>query len=430
MIEEHLQRAMACLAMRKFEAAREAALRVLGIEPEHALAHLIVGESCLRMRNYKAGREQAARLIAIAPDWCWGYWLLAWCWLEDKSNLFGQSKCVKHATSAARQALECSPDDPTIHYLAASVALRQGDVSGALRFTEQGLAIAPESQPLCRLRGQSLMILGRQTDAQVSLEQSLRISPDDAFTHRLLAEVFYEQRNYDAALSHIGEAMRLEPESSRGRDQYLEITQTQYRIFRGLTWIYRATRWWRSWSIAWVVAVLVLGVSLNFWVEAKLRDHWSGNVALAGWALAIVAPWITLAIPIATTSLWLIAGRDPVRSSLTNQERWNRLFPAVAILFAPLAIACSIATSSTTPIEYYTTAIVMAQIQAATVVFTSRRTQWLSYAAAGIYAVLVPTLLIHQLAGTIDIAIPALVLNTIAIVFTTVFRIALHASRR
>lgn len=430
MVHEHLQRALACMAWRRFEAARDAALRVLAMEPENALAHLIVGESFLRTEEYAAGREQAARLIAIAPDWGWGYWLLAWCWLEDQSRFWGQANRLEKAAAAAHQALHCNPSEPSFYYLAASVELRRGDASTALQFAERGLAIAPQSQSLCRLRGQTLNLLGEQTVAQASLEQALELSPDDAPTHRLLAEVSYERGNYDRALEHVAEAMRLEPESSLGRDQYVEISQVKFRILRGLTWIYQATRTWRRWSIAWVAAVLIVGVPLNYWVESELLGHWSAGVILWGWMFAVVAPWMTLAIPLATNFVWLVAGRDPVRSSLSPQERWNRIFPAIAILFAPLAIVCAVAMQSMTAIEYYTTAIVVAQIQAAAAMFTSRRLRRLTYAAAGGYALLVAALLIEQAAGSLVMANPALVLNMIALIFTTVFRLAQYSLRR
>jgi thioredoxin-like negative regulator of GroEL len=430
MVDEHLQRALAFMALRRFEAAREEALRVLAIEPEHPLANLIVGESLLRTNQCAAGREQAARLIGIAPDWCWGYWLLAWCWLEDKSTLFGQANCVEEAAQATRQALAIDPDDPTLHYLAASVALRKGDAPAALQFAEQGLAMAPQSHPLYRLRGQALILLDRRDDASASLEQALELSPDDAPTHRLLAQVSYERGKYDRALEHIGHAMRREPENFRGRDQYLDISPVKFQVLRGLTWIYQATRTWRRWSAVWIVGLVILGVPLNYWVESKLRGHWSAGVVLGGWLLAIAAPVLTLALPVAARFLWVVAGRDPVRRSLTRQERWNRIFPALAILLSPLAILGAYWLRSMIPLEYYLTAIVVAQLQATAALFASRRLRLAGYVAAGLYAALVPLLLIHQLAGPFAMPFPAFVLNTNAIVFTMIFRVAQHSMRR
>jgi hypothetical protein len=419
MIQHRIERARTAMALRQYEAAKREATAILADEPQHTLANLIFGEALLRSNQFAEARAQAEQLIGIAPEWGWGFWLLGWSWLMDSvgyPGLTGRAKRMPYALSAARQALVCDPDEPAFYGLAAAAAIESGHAQAGLEYADRGLEVAAGSPYLHRLRGQALRLLNRPDQALRSLEASLRLAPDDSISHREVAEILFERSQYRAANERICEAMRLEPSDSYARDLMFRIVQTQHWLLRSAIWFYDHTRLLRGYLwIAWVAVVLIVAVPLAYWIESTLRDHWAGDVIQIAWMLLVFAPAITLAIPWITNFLWITLGRDAAHLGLSGQERWDRAFPGLTIVSAGPVIGLAIWLQSLVPIEYFATAFVAALMQSCGAAMANSRAKFTFFAVAGLYASLVPPLLIHRLLAPQNFETPALVVALPAI---------------
>jgi tetratricopeptide (TPR) repeat protein len=421
-----IERARTAMALRQYEAAKREAMAVLENEPNDWLAHLILGEAYLRTDDFAKGREEAAKLISIAPDWGWGYWLMGWCWIMDDKGypgVTGRARRMPRARTAAERALACDPNQPVFFALAAAAAIESGYADAALLYADRGLAVAPGFHHLYRLRGQALRLLKQPDNALKCLEASLRIAPDDAISHREVAEILFSKGQYRLARERIREAMRLEPQDRYARDLMFRIVQTQHWLLRSAIWFHEITRPLRGYMlIAWMGAVLLAGIPLNYWVELKLRDRPPANAILFAWFLSIFAPLATFVIPWLTNTLWITLGRDASIVSLSRQERWNRTYPGLMIVLAGPAIGLSLWLQSLTPLECLATAFAASLIQSSGAAIGSPSIRLAFLAACVVYLILVAPYLIRGLIGSGDAQGPALILAATSIWICLVVR--------
>jgi Tfp pilus assembly protein PilF len=56
------------------------------------------------------------------------------------------------------------------------------------------------------------MLMGRLTEARVRLEHSLQLDPSLFLSHMLLGDLFSSEAEYEQAISHYEEALRLMPD--------------------------------------------------------------------------------------------------------------------------------------------------------------------------------------------------------------------------
>jgi tetratricopeptide (TPR) repeat protein len=416
--------------LRRYDAARQEALALLGDDPDDVMAHLLLGETLLKSGDFAGGREAASNVIHRAPDWGWGYWLMGRSWLLDarpKSAAADPIRRFAYAQAASQRALECDPAEPAFYMLAASVALDSGNPQLGLELAERGLALEAQSPELHFLRGLGLVRLQRPDDALTSFATALEHAPDEARSHREVAEILLARGEYAQAGQRMREALRLNPNDRYAYALMLKIAPTQHWALGLAVWIYDVSALLRGPAFFAWLAVNLLLAPIVLRVTDRFREF--TDVLLAGWILVIFAPLATFALPAIVFPLWLFLVRDPLHASLSRQERLDRTIPGLAIVLALPTLALGIALESIVPIEYFLTALTAIMLQATGAIFEHRWLRRLFFVAAGLYATLVPPLLIHRLALAPSAEVTALAVNILALVLLVPIHLRLRAER-
>jgi tetratricopeptide (TPR) repeat protein len=397
---QHVERARAAVLLKKYEVARREALLALAAEPDNPMAHQLLGEAAMRLGDFKVGKEQAAEVLRLAPNWGWGYWLLGCCWLlDDKAfpGLLGKAARLPKAAAAAEQALERDPCEPTFYALAAGIAINQGHTSTAFSLIERGLSIAPQFAALHQLRGTAHRADCDSDRAIECFEKSLGLAPENAECHRDLANVLFEQGQFQPAHEHIQEAMRLDPTDAFARDLLLKISQTRHALMRAVIWLNQILHYIRVLFPVWVVATVILGLPLMIWIDAQNSPLWLKNGFFVIWLAIVALPLESLAFPTITTSLWFLFGRDTRRLGLSWQQSWERSAPSLFALAIVPVIALSIWLQTRVLFDYFLTALAVSALQSCGAAFSSVLWRRPIYAMALSYALAAPCLLIHRL---------------------------------
>ncbi len=356
------------MQMNQYELARCEATAALAADPENEFSRLILGEACMRLADYGAGREHAAELIRLAPQWGWGHWLLGWCWLMDRSRdgyPGGQATRLHHATKAAHEALSLDATQPAFFEVAAAAAMESGQNDAALTLIDRGLAIDPECQFLERLKGQVLNAIHNPKLAVQAFQASLRLAPEDAFSHRELARILFESGKFRQARDHIQEAMRLSPNDQEARHLMLRINQTQHWLLRSAIWLNQSTHWIRVLFPVWVFATVIAGLPIVIWDDQIGTPKWQSIPAYVAWFAVVLFPLETLVLPLLTNMLWVIIGRDAAQRSLTRQERWDRIAPGILVITVAPIIVVSVVLQSFILPAVYAMLVVLAVLQSA-----------------------------------------------------------------
>ena len=128
-----------------------------------------------------------------------------------QSHIYLQANRIEDAKAAANNGLLLSPNEPSLFQVKGAIALIQDNWEEALSYAEKGLELDPENVDLVNLRARALIQLNRRQEASSTLDYALHKSPEDPLAHTNKGWVAIENDNYDEAVTHFREALRLSP---------------------------------------------------------------------------------------------------------------------------------------------------------------------------------------------------------------------------
>ena len=91
-------------------------------------------------------------------------------------------------------------------------ALRGRNYEQALAFADEAITRAPDRDDTHLARAQSLMELGRLTEALASADQARALDSQKAANHGLSGEIAYRLKQYQVARGHLNQAVKLQPD--------------------------------------------------------------------------------------------------------------------------------------------------------------------------------------------------------------------------
>jgi superkiller protein 3 len=154
--------------------------------------------------RYLLGRVDAER---SAPDPQAAEWIEAGAALEERGE-------YREAIRAYEKALELAPDEAQAHLGLSSAYESLEEWEQAIAQAERAAEIAPEDANVLRNLGRLQCLSGDGTACMETLEKAVRLEPDNARGHYLLALAYQQnaQGDLDSALREFGEALRIEPQ--------------------------------------------------------------------------------------------------------------------------------------------------------------------------------------------------------------------------
>lgn len=189
---------------------------------------------------------------------------------------FSMMKESKKSLELAEDALKAHPDSPEIHYAVGTAHLRAGHPHPAARHLniavqknplvpsylinlsialwsldkkiqaentlEQALKLDPENDYALNLKSRLHKDQKQFGEALGSINKALSLSPEDADNHLIKGEFEMLQGNYETAASHFEEAARLNPTDTQARSGYLEAVFRTNKTYDFLNKIYPAPK--------------------------------------------------------------------------------------------------------------------------------------------------------------------------------------------
>ena len=245
----HVQRALAAIQVRRYDFAIAQLSQALAIAPNQAYLHCLLAEVHLKKADYAAARRCAFEAIQNDPEWPCGHLIWGWAAVMDAGfessadpamRTFASGPLFRfyHARFAAEEALRLNPSNPGNFELRACVAQMLEGPRAMLRFAEAGLALDPDHLGCHYQRSVALRLLGRREEAVGELREALRLFPEQADTHRLLAETHFERGDMTAAFQFAQETLRLNPANGPAETMYWRTLQNRHWLLVPLTPLY------------------------------------------------------------------------------------------------------------------------------------------------------------------------------------------------
>ncbi|EGO64845.1 ATP-binding protein [Acetonema longum] len=135
--------------------------------------------------------------------------------------------------TASADARRIFPWEAYFPYLMANAALaRRGDYQQARQYLETCLNLDPDDADYLANYSYVLANLKENAASRKAQEQALQLEPGDANVFLILAWAADGRKDYQAAIDFLTQAVRLAPENTQIREEYLEILRKKYWIYR------------------------------------------------------------------------------------------------------------------------------------------------------------------------------------------------------
>jgi len=190
----------------KFPEAIEQYRAALALSPKDYEAHFALGRVLLRSKDAAGAEEQFRAAIASRGD-------AAPAQLGLGSALLAQKK-YEAASDAIAEYLKLSPGDRSAHFDRASALLNLSRFEEALAELDRSDAGAAPSADTLKMRGEIYMQQAKWKEAGDALKQAISLAPKDAELAEWIGHVDIELRDYPAAVRILERVYAQNPQSA------------------------------------------------------------------------------------------------------------------------------------------------------------------------------------------------------------------------
>jgi tetratricopeptide (TPR) repeat protein len=199
----HLERGQLLLQQGRIEMAKKELRLELNQNPSNAYAMGLLGFCLSTEKDHENAAQLIESAIGLEPNNPYLFYLQA--------KIYLLANRLEDSIAAADQGLLLNPNGAEFFLIKGSIALNLDQWEAALKYAEIGLESDPEHVDLINLRARSLIQLNRRKEAEATLDYALHKSPEDPLAHTNKGWVAIENDNYEEAVTHFREALRLAP---------------------------------------------------------------------------------------------------------------------------------------------------------------------------------------------------------------------------
>jgi tetratricopeptide (TPR) repeat protein len=195
--------AAAAAALDMWDKAVDAAESAVKADPSLVEARVVLYKGCMKNKNYREAKDQLDFLVGKKPFEI-EYWKsLAVCYvqLNDQINLSYVDKKI----------IEMDKSNVESRQRLGAYLLSQREYKQAFEVYKEILALSPQNTEVIKSLYDITYNSGDKTAAAGYLKKYVSQRPGDAVAQRNLGTLYYELKNYDAALAAFREAIRLDP---------------------------------------------------------------------------------------------------------------------------------------------------------------------------------------------------------------------------
>lgn len=222
--DSYLLRARVLMSQNRMELAEEPLRMVLAAESSHSEAHALLALCLVEREAFDAATEEAQQAIFHGPVEPSAHYSL--------SRVMLKRNRLREARESINEALRLSPWNAGYFATLGAIEAAGERWEEVLKAAEQGLEADPEDEGCENLRAAALTTLGRRSEAGLTIQESLRRNPENAFTHANEGWRLLHVRQPEQAMVHFREALRLDPNMEWARRGIVEAMKARFFIYR------------------------------------------------------------------------------------------------------------------------------------------------------------------------------------------------------
>lgn len=272
-----VQRAWAAYQAEHYDIAEQEVRSALAIEPNDSEALSVLSLCAMQRQQRAAAVQLAEQAISHAADEAIYHYRLA--------LIHGRFGDHKAAEPPLRISLELEPTLAPAYSLYAWVYFVRGHIKIALTAIDEALKFDPTDTYALNLRIELLKAKGDHKRARVAALEALQVDPENERAHALAGVLNLKLRDRDCGISHLQEAVRLDPGVENVRRTYVEALEGSRPFARVL----QAVR--RELSEGVIEFGYICGTA---WIVYLCLRQKEGPLVIADWPLPFIAVTIVL----------------------------------------------------------------------------------------------------------------------------------------
>ncbi|MGB0840222.1 MAG: tetratricopeptide repeat protein [Chitinophagales bacterium] len=222
-MSNNLERVYILIQQKRYELAEKELRNVLAQAPEDPEALSLMALCYLQMKRIPEGIEMAQKAIAAEPSQSYNYYIL--------SSAYAETGDFKQAEELIRQAIALNPYEADYFQNLALLHFNKRDWEKALETVEHALQINAEHVGSLNLRARILLKMDRNEEAANSFNTSFSRDPYNAHTHANQGWAKIENGQYEEALQHFSEALRINPNLEYAKTGIVEAMKAKNPIY-------------------------------------------------------------------------------------------------------------------------------------------------------------------------------------------------------
>lgn len=202
-VNYHLQRSSQFYELDRFENCYQEATEALKYDAENEEAFFLILLALIQLKKYDKAEQIGTTAIGANPNSDQLFYAMG-VLFNQKEN-FGKAKdCLEAAIRI----------DPTVSQYFVQLAkshLHFNQVKQAQALLNHSLKLNPNNESALQLKSILEQQTGTNQQAQILADKALNLAPEDAHAHLVKATLFWKNKDYVAAESHLATAVQLQP---------------------------------------------------------------------------------------------------------------------------------------------------------------------------------------------------------------------------
>ena len=224
MIEEKMQKADVLLSQKKYKEASKLLKEILLDDPNDAVILSKLMECYLQLDRHHEALQIINSAIALEPEWDYLFYY--------RARVYIQLDEYQKAEEDLNLAISMDPEDADYYATLAAIKLDLKDYKTTLELANKSLSFDPTNTLGLNMRSSSLNKLKNKKEALESFEVALKENPNNCFTHHSLGWVLLENGDYEKALYHFKETLRIDPTYDTAKTGMMEVLKAKYLFYR------------------------------------------------------------------------------------------------------------------------------------------------------------------------------------------------------
>lgn len=220
----HLRRAQILMGQDRYAEAEKEIGQAMNQQPNDPFALAMLSECYLETERRPLALDLAQQALSLAPQFTYFYHNLA------RAQFF--NKKIEDCRNTILEGMRLDPNDADFFLLLSQIEYYLENWEASLKAADQGMELSPENVQMINQRTQALVKLNRKAEAAETIDFALNRAPEDSYAHANKGWVAIEQDDYDTAVKHFKESLRLDPTNEYTRTGLKEAIKAKNIVYR------------------------------------------------------------------------------------------------------------------------------------------------------------------------------------------------------